>query len=55
MLTTNLWTEIGLVNGLMGSVCDVTWDHRQDPSTTLPLMILIRFDEYSGLDFPLCA
>jgi hypothetical protein len=54
MLSSNLWTEIGLVNGSMGTVVDLTWELGQDPNTSLPFAILIAFDNYSGPVYPGC-
>jgi hypothetical protein len=54
MLSSNLWTEIRLVNGSMGTVVDLTWELGQDPNTSLPFAILIAFDDYSGPVYPGC-
>jgi hypothetical protein len=48
MLTANLWTERGLVNGSIGTVEDIAWDTDQDPSVSLPSVVHVCFPEYSG-------
>ena len=54
MLTSNLWTERGLVNGSTGEVVNFDWEADKDPLTTMPYVILVRFDEYQGPPFPGC-
>lgn len=53
MLTSNLWTEKGLVNGSIGTVTDILWKEGLDPSVSMPSLLLVHFAEYSGPDFPL--
>ena len=54
ILTINLWTEVGLVNGFIGSVYDIAWDTGQDPASLMPSLLLIKFDKYTGPEFPSC-
>ena len=46
MLTTNLWTEAGLVNGSMGIVYDILFEEQGPP--VLPKVIFVKFDQYTG-------
>ena len=48
MLTANLWTENGLVDGSLGPIRDIVWEEGRDPSKDLPLAIMVEFDSYNG-------
>ena len=47
MLTTNLQTEAGLVNGAMGTVQDILFEEDQGPPS-LPVAVFISFDNYES-------
>ena len=47
MLTANLWVDVGLVNGAMGTVVAICYKSGQAPPN-LPIAITVRFDSYSG-------
>src|SRR4051794_19318637 len=48
MLRTNLWTEAGLVNYSVGIIQEIIFEENQFPPS-LPIAVLIEFDNYSGL------
>jgi len=51
MLTSNLWVDVGLVNGAMGTVATIYYPPGQAPPA-LPLSIMVKFDSYSGPTYP---
>ena len=46
MLTSNLWVDVGLVNGAMGTVQAICYRTGGPPD--LPIAVMVRFDSYSG-------
>ena len=46
MLTSNLWVEVGLVNGAMGTVEAICYKDTTPPHLTVAVMV--RFDHYTG-------
>ena len=50
MLTSNLWVDVGLINGAMGTVQAICYRTGGPPD--LPIAVMVRFDSYSGPTFP---
>ena len=50
MLTSNLWVDVGLVNGALGAVQAICYRTGGPPD--LPIAVMVRFDSYSGPTFP---
>lgn len=45
----NIWQEMGIYNGAMGTVIDIRWKHGESPLTGhLPLYVIVALDEYIG-------
>ena len=51
MLTSNLWTGVGLVNGAIGTVIAICYKSGQAPPN-LPVSVMLRFDSYPGPTLP---
>ena len=47
MLTANLWVDMGLVNGAMGTVVAICYRNGESPPN-LPVAVTVKFDSYSG-------
>ena len=50
MLTSNLWVDVGLVNGAMGNIQAICYKTGGPPD--LPIAVMVQFDRYSGPTFP---
>ena len=46
MLTANIWTEGGLVNGSMGNIHDIIFV--ETGPSSLPAVVFVKFDLYEG-------
>ena len=48
-LDRNIWDNIGLYNGAMGTVIDIRFEHKNSPlQGDLPKYVIVDFDEYKG-------
>ena len=47
---SNLWVDVGLVNGAMGTVRAIFYSTGGPPD--VPIAVIVRFDSYSGPTFP---
>jgi hypothetical protein len=52
MLTRNLWTSKGLVNGAQDVVKKIWFDHGSNAHGHLPAVVFVQFDGYTGLETP---
>ncbi|XP_059065637.1 uncharacterized protein LOC131065369 [Cryptomeria japonica] len=50
MLTSNLWIQVGLVNGALGYIQKIVYKPRSAPLEP-PTYVMVEFDNYSGLPF----
>ena len=46
MLSSNLWVDVGLVNGAMGTIRAICYHSGGPPD--LPIAVMVHFDSYSG-------
>ena len=49
MLTRNIWTSKGLVNGAQGVVKKVWFRPGSNPRIHLPDVVFVKFDGYTGV------
>uniref|UniRef100_A0A158P537 ATP-dependent DNA helicase n=1 Tax=Tetranychus urticae TaxID=32264 RepID=A0A158P537_TETUR len=47
MLRSNLWTEVGLVNGALGMVRQIRYKEGDRPPS-LPVVVMVEFENYNG-------
>ena len=47
MLTRNLWSKVGLVNGIRGDGVDIVWAHGEK-TPALPNFVVLRLKGYTG-------
>ncbi|KAF4952453.1 hypothetical protein FSARC_12625 [Fusarium sarcochroum] len=52
MLTENVWTAVGLVNGAIDIDEDIAWEDRElegvNPRRRAPEVVMVRFEDYKG-------
>lgn len=48
MLRAYLWTEMGLVNGAVGTIVDLLYEENAKPPNDKPAVLICTFDDYKG-------